>query len=67
MHFYLAVGFVLFFVVHILQVVKAGWKNFRSMIVGYDLVVIEPTSTKVTQEVTTDGTEPADAAVHALI
>ena len=67
MHFYLAVGFVLFFVVHILQVVKAGWKNFRSMIVGYDLVVIESPETSAPEAVTTNGTDPADAAVHALV
>ena len=67
MHFYLAVGFVLFFVVHILQVVKAGWKNFRSMIVGYDLVAIESPETSAPEAVTTNGTDPADAAVHALV
>lgn len=40
-HFWLTVGFVLFFVVHILQVVKAGWNNFRAMVTGYELVPIE--------------------------
>ena len=29
-HFALTIGYVLFFVVHIAQVVKAGWNNFRS-------------------------------------
>lgn len=42
-HFYLMVGYVLFFVVHIVQVALAGWANFRSMITGYDIV--EPTVT----------------------
>ena len=37
-HFYLMVGYVLFFVVHIVQVALAGWGNFRSMITGYDIV-----------------------------
>ena len=37
-HFYLMVGYVLFFVVHVAQVALAGWGNFRSMITGYDLV-----------------------------
>lgn len=37
-HFYLTVGYVLFFVVHIGQVALAGWANFRSMITGYDIV-----------------------------
>lgn len=37
-HFWLMLGFVLFFVIHILQVTLAGWGNFRSMISGYDIV-----------------------------
>jgi thiosulfate reductase cytochrome b subunit len=42
-HFYLMVGYVLFFAVHIFQVAVAGWANFRSMITGYDIVdAVEP-------------------------
>lgn len=37
-HFWLMVLFVLFFVVHVVQVALAGWGNFRSMITGYDIV-----------------------------
>ena len=37
-HFWLMVSFVLFFVVHVVQVILAGWSNFRSMITGYDIV-----------------------------
>ena len=37
-HFWLMIGYVLFFVVHIVQVALAGWANFRSMITGYDIV-----------------------------
>ena len=36
-HFILTIGFILFFVVHILQVIKAGWKNFQSMITGFEV------------------------------
>jgi thiosulfate reductase cytochrome b subunit len=36
-HFALTVGYVLFFVVHVLQVARAGWNNFRSMVIGYEL------------------------------
>ena len=36
-HFILTVGYVLFFVVHVAQVVRAGWNNFRSMVIGYEL------------------------------
>ena len=37
-HFWLTVGYVLFFVVHIAQVIRAGWNNFRSMIIGNELI-----------------------------
>lgn len=37
-HFWLALGYVLFFVVHITQVTRAGWNNFRAMVTGYELV-----------------------------
>ena len=36
-HFVLTIGYVLFFVVHVTQVVLAGWNNFRSMVIGYEL------------------------------
>lgn len=38
LHFWLTILFVLFFFVHIFQVVLAGWSNFRSMITGYEIV-----------------------------
>ena len=37
-HFLLTCGYVLFFFVHIAQVVRAGWNNFRSMVTGLELV-----------------------------
>ena len=37
-HFLLAAGYVGFFAIHIMQVVLAGWNNFRSMVMGYELV-----------------------------
>ncbi len=37
-HFWLALGCVLFFAVHVAQVVRAGWNNFRAMVTGYELV-----------------------------
>lgn len=50
-HFWLTVAFVAFFTVHVIQVVLAGWSNFRSMITGYDIVdavetEAEPTAQK---------------------
>jgi thiosulfate reductase cytochrome b subunit len=38
-HFALTIGYVLFFFVHITQVIRAGWNNFRAMISGYEIVV----------------------------
>jgi thiosulfate reductase cytochrome b subunit len=36
-HFSLTVGYVLFFVIHIAQVVRAGWNNFRAMVIGVEV------------------------------
>jgi thiosulfate reductase cytochrome b subunit len=36
-HFVLTIGYVLFFVVHVAQVVRAGWNNFRSMVAGFEI------------------------------
>jgi len=36
-HFWLTMGYAGFFVIHIAQVIRAGWPNFRSMVAGYDL------------------------------
>ena len=43
-HFLLAAGYVLFFVIHIAQVVRAGWNNFRAMVSGYELASLEETA-----------------------
>ena len=40
-HFLLALGYVLFFLIHIAQVIRAGWNNFRGMVSGYELVSSE--------------------------
>ena len=37
-HFSVTIAFLLFFVVHILQVARTGWRNFTSMVTGYELV-----------------------------
>ena len=34
-HFTMTIGLILFFLVHVVQVARAGWNNFRSMITGY--------------------------------
>ena len=38
LHFWLMMAYVIFFVIHVLQVAHAGWNNFRSMVTGYELV-----------------------------
>jgi thiosulfate reductase cytochrome b subunit len=37
-HFILTIGYVLFFFVHLIQVIRAGWNNFRSMVAGFEIV-----------------------------
>jgi thiosulfate reductase cytochrome b subunit len=37
-HFVLTLGYVLFFVIHVVQVALAGWNNFRSVISGFEVV-----------------------------
>ena len=40
-HFWLTLGYVAFFVIHIAQVIRAGWANLRAMVCGYDLVSVD--------------------------
>ena len=40
-HFWLTMGYVAFFFVHVAQVIKAGWNNFRAMVTGYEIVTVE--------------------------
>lgn len=37
-HFWLTMGYVGFFGIHIVQVIRAGWNNFRAMVTGYEVV-----------------------------
>ena len=37
-HFWLTMGFCGFFLIHVAQVARAGWNNFRAMITGYEIV-----------------------------
>ena len=40
-HFALTIGYVLFFLVHVIQVVLAGWNNFRAMVTGFEVVKVK--------------------------
>jgi thiosulfate reductase cytochrome b subunit len=35
-HFTLTIGYCLFFIIHIAQVIRAGWNNFQSIITGFE-------------------------------
>ncbi len=58
-HFFVTIGFIAFFVVHILQVVRAGWGNFASMITGYELQ--RPDSSPMTDPPPTEPPLPNDS------
>lgn len=45
-HFMLTMGYILFFLVHIGQVIRAGWNNFQSMVTGVE-VTETPEKTKM--------------------
>lgn len=36
-HFSMTIGLLLFVLVHVVQVVRAGWGNFRAMVTGYEI------------------------------
>jgi thiosulfate reductase cytochrome b subunit len=40
-HFWLTIAYVGFFLVHVAQVIRAGWNNFRAMIIGYRISPVE--------------------------
>jgi thiosulfate reductase cytochrome b subunit len=44
-HFALTIGYVAFFVIHIAQVIRAGWNNARAMLTGYELAANTPETT----------------------
>jgi thiosulfate reductase cytochrome b subunit len=37
-HFIITILFVLFFLIHVIQVIIAGWNNFRGMLTGFEVV-----------------------------
>lgn len=47
-HFVLTILFILFFVVHIVQVIIAGWNNFRAIITGWEITEIQTPIREVT-------------------
>jgi thiosulfate reductase cytochrome b subunit len=43
-HFWITMGFIGFFVIHVTQVVLAGWNNFRSMVSGLEIKTTDDVS-----------------------
>ena len=37
-HFWLTIGYLVFLGVHVAQVMRAGWNNFRAMVAGFEVV-----------------------------
>ncbi len=61
-HFALCVGYVLFFVIHITQVIRAGWNNFRAMVIGVEVARDEEPTYEKSR---TKGTGPAVGSIRA--
>ena len=49
-HFILTILFTLFFLVHIIQVIIAGWNNFRGMVAGFEVESIPPVISEPEEE-----------------
>ena len=50
LHFVLTIGYVLFFLIHIFQVIKTGWNNFRAMIAGFEIIKEKDSASKKLNE-----------------
>ncbi|EOR96404.1 Thiosulfate reductase cytochrome B subunit (membrane anchoring protein)-like protein [Arcticibacter svalbardensis MN12-7] len=61
LHFTLTMGYVFFFMIHIFQVLMAGWNNFRSVISGFELVEQQPL---ITPEKQPGSNSPADGKIE---
>jgi thiosulfate reductase cytochrome b subunit len=57
LHFALTIGYCLFFLVHIAQVVRAGWNNFQAMVTGWERV--RPTPSSTLSEISSPGHVPS--------
>lgn len=53
-HFIITILFCLFFLVHIVQVILAGWNNFRGMVAGFE---VQDTTSMIETTTTTENTE----------
>ncbi|MBB6237266.1 thiosulfate reductase cytochrome b subunit [Pedobacter sp. AK013] len=58
LHFTLTIGYVFFFLIHIVQVILAGWNNFRAVVAGFE--VVEEQQALRQEPITTEKTEDSD-------
>lgn len=53
-HFIITILFTLFFLVHVIQVILAGWNNFRGMVTGFE---VDKTTATTSEPATKNNTE----------
>ncbi|MBO9672244.1 MAG: cytochrome b/b6 domain-containing protein [Sphingobacteriaceae bacterium] len=58
LHFTLTIGYVFFFLIHIVQVILAGWNNFRAVVAGFE--VVEEQQALKQEPITTEKTKDSD-------
>ncbi len=51
-HFTFTIGYTLFFVIHIVQVVLAGWNNFQAMVTGFEVEKLPELEPEPSEETT---------------
>ncbi len=65
-HFILTILFSLFFVVHIVQVILAGWNNFRAIVAGFEVIkpAVIPPNAEENEDTLQDPVLPQPNAVN---
>lgn len=67
-HFALTLGYVFFFMIHVFQVIMAGWNNFRSVVSGFEIVEKPmPLPLKTIEEDSLPLTQPKDPTDKNLL
>lgn len=57
-HFILTLAYVFFFLVHIVQVILAGWNNFRAMVTGFEVEILKEEMPLVPQPAVVEAPAP---------
>lgn len=64
-HFALTIGYLLFFLIHIAQVIRTGWNNFQSMVTGIE--ILKPSAPDKPTPVKPAPDEPTDPVIDTPI